>query len=100
VLQASLIMITEHQKNIIIQNLTSLSPDFIGIFGSYARSEENTESDIDILIDPAEQTNLLDIIGAEQSLTEILNRKIDLITLRSLNPNIKPFILNDLVRIV
>ena len=99
-LQASLIMITEHQKNIIIQNLTSLSPDFIGIFGSYARSEENTESDIDILIDPAEQTNLLDIIGAEQSLTEILNRKIDLITLRSLNPNIKPFILNDLVRIV
>jgi predicted nucleotidyltransferase len=93
-------MITEHQKNIIIQNLTSLSPDFIGIFGSYARSEENTESDIDILIDPAEQTNLLDIIGAEQSLTEILNRKIDLITLRSLNPNIKPFILNDLVRIV
>jgi predicted nucleotidyltransferase len=100
VLQASLIMITEHQKNIIIQNLTSLSPDFIGIFGSYARSEENTESDIDILIDPAEQTNLLDIIGAEQSLTEILNRKIDLITLRSLNPNIKPSILNDLVRIV
>ncbi len=99
-LQASLIMITEHQKNIIIQNLTSLSPDFIGIFGSYARSEENTESDIDILIDPAEQTNLLDIIGAEQSLTEILNRKIDLITLRSLNPNIKPSILNDLVRIV
>jgi len=93
-------MITEHQKNIIIQNLTSLSPNFIGIFGSYARSEENTESDIDILIDPAEQTNLLDIIGAEQSLTEILNRKIDLITLRSLNPNIKPFILNDLVRIV
>jgi predicted nucleotidyltransferase len=93
-------MITEHQKNIIIQNLTSLSPNFIGIFGSYARSEENTESDIDILIDPAEQTNLLDIIGAEQSLTEILNRKIDLITLRSLNPNIKPSILNDLVRIV
>jgi predicted nucleotidyltransferase len=92
-------MLTEDQKNIILQNLKPLSPGFIGIFGSYARAEENPESDIDILIDPLEQINLLDIIGAEQTLTELLQKKVDVVTVRSLSPYMKDGVMRDVVRI-
>ena len=93
-------MITPHQKTIILQNLNKFSPEFIGILGSYARSEDNAESDIDILIDPVETTNLLEIIGAEQTLEELLKQKIELMTVRSLYPYIKVRVMKDLVRIV
>ena len=44
-------MITDQQKNIIIEVLQSFSPKSIGIFGSYARNENNKKSDLDILVE-------------------------------------------------
>lgn len=92
-------MISENQKNIIKKILLPIHPNMIGIFGSFARSENKADSDIDILIDAGDKINLLDLIGLEQELSAALNRKIDLITLRSLNEKIKPFILRDLILI-
>lgn len=92
-------MLTDNQKNINQQNLKPLSPEFIGIWGSYARAEENPESDIDILIDPLEQINLLDIIGAEQTLTEQLQKKVDVVTVRSLIPYMKDGVTRKVERI-
>jgi len=69
----------------------------VGIFGSYARSEESAGSDMDILVDTDEDVNLLEIIGAEQALSEALQTEVDLITLRALNEGMRPQILEDLV---
>ncbi|MCC6722443.1 MAG: nucleotidyltransferase domain-containing protein [Bacteroidia bacterium] len=84
----------------IIKILNPYNPTMVGIFGSYARSQESKNSDIDILIDLNEKFNLLDLIGIEQKLSDTLNRKIDLITVRSLNEQIKPYILKDIVRLI
>ena len=35
--------------NIVVDNLKQLDPQFIGLFGSYARKEQTTTSNIDIL---------------------------------------------------
>ena len=35
-------------KNIILESLKQYNPLFIGLFGSYARDEQTTNSDIDI----------------------------------------------------
>jgi predicted nucleotidyltransferase len=43
-------MITSSQKQIIIDHLKPLRPFRIGVFGSYARSENKLDSDLDILI--------------------------------------------------
>ncbi|TNE81129.1 MAG: nucleotidyltransferase [Bacteroidetes bacterium] len=77
-----------------------LQPTLVGVFGSYARGEENEKSDLDILIDFEKNVHLLELIGLEQELSDLLGIKVDLITLRSVNASLKPYIESDLIRLV
>lgn len=92
-------MITEEQKNLIIEVLKPYSPKMIGIFGSFARGENQEDSDLDILVDFQSTVNLLDIIGAEIELSEMLNMKVDLVTKRAISPKLIPHIERDLKNI-
>jgi len=68
-----------------------------GVFGSFVRGEQQANSDIDILVEfrePEEKT-LLDLVGLELELTTLLNRKVDLLTYRSLHPLLKDHILSE-----
>ena len=89
-------MITDQQYQTIIDILNPYGPERIGIFGSYARNEENSESDLDILVSLSKSVNLLQLIGIEQELSEKLGIKVDLITERSVNPKMKKYIDQDL----
>ena len=93
-------MITPQQENIIKSVTRRIKPTLVGVFGSYARGEENEESDLDILIDFELKVDLLELIGIEQELTELLGIKVDLITLRSVNASLKPYIELDLIRLL
>lgn len=93
-------MISTSQQNVIKQTAEKLNPSLIAVFGSYARGEQDSESDLDLLIDFNSQVNLLDIIGLEQELSEILGIKVDLITLNSVNNRLRPYIQKDLIRIL
>ena len=90
-------MLSPKQIAIIKSTTSRLNPLFVGVFGSYARGEENPDSDLDVLIDVRNKTNLLDLIEIEQELTQELKLKVDLITYRSLNSLIKPYIEKDLI---
>ena len=93
-------MISSQQKNTILSVVSAFKPTLLGIFGSYARGENRHDSDLDVLIDFEHPPNLLDIIGLEQELSEQLGVKVDLITLRSLNPQLKEYIEQDLIPLV
>ena len=93
-------MITAHQENTIREVVKKFNPAMIGVFGSYARNEQTKESDLDLLIDFNSKINLLDLIGLEQELSEVLGIKVDLVTKRSVKENLLPFIQKDLIRIV
>ena len=58
----------------------------IAVFGSYARGEETQGSDLDILVEFLGRKSLLDLVGIEIKLSEILNIKVDLLTERSISP--------------
>jgi len=58
----------------------------ISVFGSYARGEANPESDIDIIVEFTDRKSLLDIVGIEQELSEVLGIKVDLLTEKSISP--------------
>ena len=70
------------------------------IFGSYARGEENENSDLDILISLKRDMNLLDIIGIEQELEDILGKKVQIITERSIKPRLREYIYRDLIQVI
>ncbi len=93
-------MISLQQENIIKSVTQKVNPTLVGIFGSYARGEENESSDIDILIDFEMNVDLLELIGMEQELSKLLGIKVDLITLRSVNSFLKPYIESDLIRLI
>lgn len=54
----------------------------LSLFGSAARGEGRTESDIDLLaeLDPEARIGLIRLAGIELRLAEILGRKVDLLT--------------------
>lgn len=71
----------------------------VGIFGSYARSEQTQKSDVDILVDYEEVPSLFSLLELEYYLEEVLNSKVDLVTRNGIKPQLKETILNEVVYI-
>jgi predicted nucleotidyltransferase len=65
------------------------------IFGSFARGENARDSDIDILVEFGKPTGFFAFIGLQQKLEEILRKKVDLLTYKSINPRLKKYIEKD-----
>jgi len=69
----------------------------IGLFGSVARGEERSDSDIDVLVEFSGVKSLFEMVGIELELADILEKKIDLVTEGALSPYIKDNVMKDLV---
>jgi len=79
----------------IIPILKSQGVTKAAFFGSVSRGEAKQNSDIDILVDFGEKKILLDFVGLELDLEEILHQKVDLLTYNSINPLLRDIILKD-----
>jgi hypothetical protein len=62
------------------------------VFGSVARGEERPDSDIDLLVDLAEERGFRDYLALAEDLERLLHRKVDLVLARSLSPHFRPYI--------
>lgn len=62
------------------------------LFGSVARGEERPDSDVDLLIDLAEDRGFDDYLAIVDELEALLGRRVDLVVERSLSPHFRPFI--------
>lgn len=69
----------------------------VRIFGSVARGEAGPESDVDMLVALADDRSLLDLVGLWQDLEDLLGRKVDVVTDRSLNVHIRERVLSEAV---
>jgi hypothetical protein len=88
-------------KNIILSHLKDYDVLKVGIFGSFARGDNKKGSDIDILVEFKESPSLLSLIKLENTLSEILGIKVDLVTTGALkNKRIKKSIKKDLISIL
>lgn len=61
----------------------------VRVFGSVARGDDRTDSDIDLLVEMADDRSLLDLVALEQELESLLNRPVDVLTTQSLAPAIR-----------
>ena len=62
------------------------------VFGSVARGQERPDSDIDLLIDLADDRGFSDYLALAEELEALLHRKVDLVLARSLSPHFRPYI--------
>ena len=70
------------------------------IFGSLAKGEAKTSSDIDILVEIKSDMSLLDYIGIKLELEEALKMRVDLVEYETIKPLIREKILNEQVSIL
>ena len=64
----------------------------IALFGSFVRSQQIKDSDIDFLIEFQEPT-FDNYIGLLSELKKLFHRKVDLVSIKALKERIKPYIL-------
>ncbi len=73
----------------------------LGLFGSFARGQQNKDSDIDVLIEfePEQKTfdNFMHLIFF---LEDLLGRRVELVTPESLSPHIGPQILSEVEYVI
>jgi predicted nucleotidyltransferase len=85
----------------IMSQLRALQPDIrkryrirdLGVFGSYVRGEQREDSDLDVLVDFDEGTTLLDYVGLQMELSEVLGLRVELANKKTLKPRIGKAIL-------
>lgn len=85
-------------------NLEQYAPDILQIamrhgarevrvFGSFADGSPTPSSDLDLLVNLEPGRDLLDLIALKQELEERINRRVDIVTEKSLSPHLRQTIL-------
>jgi len=69
----------------------------LGVFGSVARGENVETSDIDILVEFHSPVGFFQFIRLENYLSEVLGKKVDLISKKALKPAIREDVLKEAV---
>lgn len=98
--------VAEKNRFSIIRHLADIVPTIhttfgvirIGLFGSVIRGEQTNKSDVDILVElKDEYKTLKNYVALVDYLELYFDSKVDLVTLESLDPYIRPYILNEVV---
>ena len=79
-------------------SISSFGVKTLGVFGSYIKDEQNSSSDLDILVEfETGQKSFDNLIGLLNFLEDLFNMKVDLVTKEALSPHIGPSILNEVI---
>jgi predicted nucleotidyltransferase len=65
------------------------------VFGSVVRGDDNEESDLDLLVDPAPQTDLLDLARLQRILQEHTGVPVDLLTPGDIPPKFRDRVVSE-----
>lgn len=95
------------EKEELLNALKALKPEItvrfkvreIALFGSFVREEQTVNSDVDVVVEFDEDTDLLTLVALGQFLEERLQRKVDLGTKRSLRSGIREQVLKEMAMI-
>lgn len=88
-------------KKTLAEHRHELSSEFnvkdIGVFGSYARGEQDKKSDLDVLVTFRKPIGLFRFIALEYHLEKLIGVKVDLVSKSALKPRIGKRILSEVV---
>jgi uncharacterized protein len=67
------------------------------VFGSVVHGDDTEQSDLDILVDPAADTTLMDVAGIQVELERLLGVAVDVLTPRALPAKFRGMVLAEAV---
>lgn len=67
----------------------------VRVFGSVARGEDTEGSDIDLLVEAPPGTTLLDLVGMQYEIEDLLGVPVDILTDEELPPKVRARICQD-----
>ena len=79
----------ERHRHAILEAAARHGARTVRVFGSVARGDDRTDSDIDLLVEMADDRSLLDLVALEQELESLLHRPVDVLTMQSLAPGVR-----------
>jgi predicted nucleotidyltransferase len=79
----------------IIQLAANYGAHNVRLFGSVARREARSDSDLDVLVDLEPDRSLFDLGGLLMELESLLGCKVDVVTEQGLRPRIRERVLRD-----
>lgn len=69
----------------------------VRVFGSFARNEQGPESDLDLLVELQPGSTGLDLGGFLMDVSELMKRKVDVVTDKALHPKIREQVLHEAI---
>ncbi len=93
----SLNELLQEKREDILRIATRRGATNVRIFGSVARGEADSKSDIDILVDLEPGRSLLDLGGLLMDLQELLDHDVDVVTERGLRERIRERVLREAI---
>jgi hypothetical protein len=82
----------QQKRGIMLEIAARHGASNLRVFGSAVRGGERSDSDIDLLVDLAEDRGFDDYLALAEELEHLIGRRIDLVLGRSLSPHFRPFI--------
>ncbi|HEY5046821.1 MAG TPA: nucleotidyltransferase family protein [Rhizomicrobium sp.] len=80
------------QRDVVLAVAARHGASNLRLFGSVSRGEEGPDSDVDFLVDMADNRGFRDYLGLIEDLESLLARRVDVVIERSLSPHFRPYI--------
>jgi predicted nucleotidyltransferase len=93
----SLNELLQEKREDILRIATRRGASNVRIFGSVARGEADSKSDIDLLVDLEPGRSLFDLGGLLMDLQDLLGHKVDVVTERGLRERIREHVLREAI---
>jgi uncharacterized protein len=93
----SLNELLQEKREDILRIATRRGASNVRVFGSVARGEADSKSDIDLLVDLEPGRSLFDLGGLLMDLQDLLGHKVDVVTERGLRERIREHVLREAI---
>src|SRR5699024_2545768 len=95
----ALYAVLQEKRDVILRIANKHGIKNVQVFGSVARLEDNSASDIDSLVEFENGRSLFDLIRFKQEVEDLLNTKVDVVTENAIHWSMKKDVLNGAVQL-
>ena len=85
------------RRTAIIRAVEGRGATNVRVFGSVARGDDGESSDVDLLVDVGPGMTLLDLIGLERELADLIGAPVDVVPADALKPRLRASVLREAV---